>query len=731
MKYWTSRPIVLALVSILVIVMLILGACAKAPAPAPAPKPAPAPTPAPTPARTGTVEVRATDAPPTGVSKIVVTTSNIQVHNAAAPEDSWITVVDKEITFDLVAIQGAEVLLGTQNIAAGTYTQIRLDVSKVVVTLEGKDVTAKLPGEKLKVVRNWEVKPDEKTILTLDFDADKFVVVTGKDNVQVKPVLKLDVTQGDRPLKGKPAGPPAPAAPQVLRANLASEPATIDPNRASWSQERTVIMQVFEGLLGFNQDLTLKPVVAKEIPSTANGGISADGKTYTFKLRDNVTWSDGKKVIAKDFEYSIKRMLNPDFAAEYASFYFDIVGSEAYNGAAGKDEATKTSLKNALGVKAVDDATLQITLAQPRPTFPQLMALWPVYPVREDIIAKFGDKWTEPPNYIGNGPFLLTEWVHQDHMTFKANPAYWGAKPKLTEIQLKMISDVNAELAAYKNNELDLSRVPPGTEKATMADTTLSKEILRYNELTTFAFQFNVTSPPFDNKKLRQSLAMAVDRVAFVDKVRSGVGKPAYSWVPPGMPGHDPNLGKEYDFNPVKAKQLLTEAGYPDVSKLPELKFQYADTAGNRLIAQFMQGQMKENLGINLTLEPMESKAFTQMVNQEKHTWAWFGWGADYPDPDNWLPELFGTNAGNNHTAYSNPQFDALSKQAKQEQDNTKRLQMWADAQKMVMADAPIVTMFYRERFWLMKPYVKGMKTTGMDGVVPGDNFFGDVAIQK
>jgi len=265
--------------------------------------------------------------------------------------------------------------------------------------------------------------------------------------------------------------------------------------------------------------------------------------------------------------------------------------------------------------------------------------MWPVYPLREDIIKQFGDKWTEPPNYIGNGPFILTEWVHQDHMTFKPNPKYWGSpKPKLTEIQYKMITDANATLAAYKNNELDISGVPVGTEKATMADPEMSKELLRYNELVTFAFQFNVTKPPFDNKKVRQALACAVDRNAFVQKVRSGVGTPALSWIPPGMPCHDPELGKEYTFNPTKAKQLLTEAGYSDLTKLPELKFSYSDTAGNRTIAQFLQGQMKDNLGINLTLDPMESKAFQQFVNQEKFSWAWFGWGADYPDPDNWLP---------------------------------------------------------------------------------------------
>jgi oligopeptide transport system substrate-binding protein len=519
--------------------------------------------------------------------------------------------------------------------------------------------------------------------------------------------------------------------PQVFRVNLAAEPNMIDPNRASWASERSVIMQVFEGLLGFKQDLSLTPVVAKEIPTVANKGISADGKTYTFKLKTNVTWSDGKKVTAKDFEYSIKRMLNPDLAAEYASFYFGIAGAEAYFSATDKTAAEKTALKDKVGVKAMDDYTLEVQLADALPTFLQLMALWPVYPVRQDIIEQFGEKWTEPPNFIGNGPYILKEWKHQEKMVFVPNEKYWGTKPFLKEITYMMITDANAALAAYKNNELDLVSVPVGTEKATMADPVASKEIVRNNELVTFAFQFNLAKPPFDNKKLRQALATAVDRVTFVDKVRNGVGKPALSWIPPGMLGHDAALGSEYAFNATKAKQLLAEAGYPDGKGLPELKFQYSNTASNTLIAQFLQGQLKENLGINLTLEPMESKAFSAAVNAEQHTWAWFGWGADYPDPDNWLPQLFGTDAGNNHTNYSNKAFDDLSKLALKELTETKRLQMWADAQKMVMADAPIVTMFYRERFCLKKAYVKGQKTTAMDGAIHGDMFLNEIYIEK
>ena len=525
---------------------------------------------------------------------------------------------------------------------------------------------------------------------------------------------------------------PTTAVKQEFTVNLAGEPETIDPNAASWANQISVIRQVFEGLLDFKADLTLKADTATDIPSVSNGGISADGLTYTFKLRPEVTWSDGKKVVAQDYVYSIKRMLSPEVASEYASFYYDIVGAKDYNGAGDKDDTAKAALRDTVGVKAVDDSTLEIKLAQPRPTFLQIMALWPAYPVREDIITQFGDQWTEPPNYIGNGPFILTEWVHQDHFTFKPNPNYWGSdKPKLSTMTFKMITDQQAAFAAYKNDELQLAQIPAGSEKATMADTALSQEIVRYNLLQTWAFQFNVTKAPFDNKLVRQAFSCAIDRAAFINNVRGGVGKVAYSWIPPGMPGYDAELGKEYDFNPTKAKELLAQAGFSDVSKLPSITFTYSNSGQNPTIAQFLQGQMKDNLGIEIKLDPQEPKAAQAFINAGNHQWAWFGWGADYPDPDNWLPDIFGTGAGNNHTLYSNPQFDALCEQAKKELDNTKRLQMFADSQKMVMDDAPIVTAFYQERLWLLKPGVQGLQTTGMDGQVPGDNFYFQLSITQ
>jgi oligopeptide transport system substrate-binding protein len=197
------------------------------------------------------------------------------------------------------------------------------------------------------------------------------------------------------------------------------------------------------------------------------------------------------------------------------------------------------------------------------------------------------------------------------------------------------------------------------------------------------------------------------------------------------MPGYDENLGAQYKFDKAKAKQVLSDAGYSDVSKLPQIKFQYADSAGNKTIAQFFQAQLKDNLGIDIVLEPMETKAFSAAYNAKQFTMKWGGWIADYPDPENWLPELYGTNAGNNKQGYSNKQFDDLAKQAKVELDNTKRLQLWAQAQKIVVDDAPVLFINYRERFQVRKPWVKGMITTGMDGGIIGDFFWDQVYIQK
>ena len=381
------------------------------------------------------------------------------------------------------------------------------------------------------------------------FNRERFALVNPALKPTLKPTGMDGQLMGDRMLRGisMPNG--------KLRLNMGGDPNTLDTNAASWASSLTVLFNLYDGLLGFDQNLNLTAVVATQIPTTTNGGISADGKTYTFKLNTNVTWSDGKKVVAGDFEYSIKRMLAKATAAEYASMYESIAGAKAYT--AGTGPVTD------VGVKAVDDATLQITLTAAQPTFLQMMALWPVYPVRKDIIdAKGATAAFQAGNLIGNGPFILTEWVPLDHMTLKPNPNYWGTKPTLTEVTFKQITDAQAALAAYKNGELDVSGVPAGTEKATMADTTYGPQVVRFADLTTYAFQFNITKDPLTNKTLRQALATAVDRDTYINTIRGGVGHPTTSWIPPGMPGYDATIGSAYKFDAAKAKTLLTQAGY-------------------------------------------------------------------------------------------------------------------------------------------------------------------------
>ncbi len=494
-----------------------------------------------------------------------------------------------------------------------------------------------------------------------------------------------------------------------------------------------MVRQVFVPLLLFKKDLSLTPAVAKEIPSVANGGISNDGKTYTFKLRTDAKWSDGKPVIAKEFVYSIKRMLDPKTAAEYASFYYDIVGAEELN-TAKPDSTDLQKLIDATGVRAVDDASLEIKLKNPRPTFLQVMALdWPVVPLRQDMVEKGGDKWTDSPDtYIGNGPFKLQEWKHQERIVLVPNPNWWGdPKPKLTKITLLMINDATAAFASYKAGELDAVSVPPPDRPVVVADPVLGKEVVRINELITFGGRYNVLQKPFDNVKVRQAFQMAFDRKTFVDAVLKGVGKPAYSWIPPGMPGYNAALGKEWDFNPAKAKQTLADAGFPEGKGLPPIKFQFADTQANKLSAQFLQAQFKDNLGVNVELDPMDAKAVSKSINDKQYQWAWYGWGADYPDPDNWLLELWTSKGTINKSNWSSQKFDDLAKQAAAELDEPKRLKLWDDAQKALIEELPTMLTYHREQMWVVKPYVKEFITTAMDGGVPGDRFFATTSIQK
>jgi oligopeptide transport system substrate-binding protein len=514
---------------------------------------------------------------------------------------------------------------------------------------------------------------------------------------------------------------PNPSGPQEITVNaLQGEPDNLDPSRSSFATEAVVIRQVFEPLLSFDKDL-------KPVPAAASSfDVSSDGKTYTFHLKQGAKWSDGQPVTAKDFVYSFKRILDPNTGAEYASFFTDagIVGAADYN--AGKGSADN------VGVKALDDQTLQIQLENPSGYFPNLVALWVVPPLRQDIIDKAPGAWAQNPStYIGNGPFMMSEWVHQDHITLTPNPNYVGGmKPILQKVTLLMVPSNEADYAAYRNNERDWTLVPDADVQAVRSDPQLSKEAHEYTELTTFWLIMNNGRAPLNNPLVRKALSRAIDRQALIRDVASGVGQPATSFIPPGMPGHQPDLGKDIDFDPNAAKQLLAQAGFADPATFPQLHFRFATTSANQSRAEFIQAQLKQNLGISVVLDSMEAKAYQAAYKDKDYDLAWGGWGADYPDPQNWMSGLFACNASNNKYNYCNQQFDATAQKGDTSTDQNARLQAYAQAQQILIQDLPVAPLLYRGRMVLVKPWIGGMVITPKDDY-PGFSFLSQLFVTQ
>ena len=495
-----------------------------------------------------------------------------------------------------------------------------------------------------------------------------------------------------------------PSGAQEITVNaLQGEPDNLDPSRSSFATEAAVIRMVFETLLVFDKDL--KPVPG----AAASYDVSSDGKTYTFHLKPDARWSDGQPLTAKDWVYSFKRILNPETAAEYATFFSEagIVGAADY--AAGKGNV------DAVGIRAKDDNTVEFQLQAPVGYFPNLVALWVVPPLRQDIVTR--DGWAQSPaTYIGNGPFKMSEWVHQDHITLVPNPNYSGEKPKLQKITMLMVSSGAADYAAYRNNERDWTLVPDADVNSVRNDPQMSKEAHEYTELTTFWLIMNNGKAPLDNPMFRKAISRAIDRQAMIRDIASGVGKPATSFIPPGMPGHQPELGKDIDFNAAAAKDLLKQAGYGEGLKpVPQLRFRFATTTANQTRAEFIQAQLKQNLGIDVQLESMEAKAYQAAFKAKDYDLAWGGWGADYPDPQNWMTGLFACDASNNKYNYCNKQFDEAAARGDAGSDLNQRLQAYAQAQQILANDMPVAPLFFRGRMVLVKAWVQNMVITPKD----------------
>jgi len=521
-------------------------------------------------------------------------------------------------------------------------------------------------------------------------------------------------------------------AAQVLNVYLGAEPDTLDPQRATDTVSITVLRQIYSTLLTIDSSLDIQADLASEIPTVENGGISPDGLTYTFKLRDGLKWSDGTDLKAQAFVDGAKRLFDPGVGNYYVDFYRVLaaggVNLDVEKGLAAGDDtsALEATIAGKLEVSAPDDQTVVYKLNRRSPVFLLLTTMWPLYPVRQDLIDANGDQWTEAGNLIANGKFVLSTWDHDQRLIFTRNEQYHGQKPHLETINMGMESDSAIAFLAYTQGEFDIVVLGP-EELVQVRGTDLEREFQTYASLVTLGFYFNVEDPMLQDVKVRQALAGAVDRVEYAEIVLEGAALPAYSWVPPGMPGYDPEAGRQYENAIEASKQLLADAGYPDGDGF-EITLLSSDSSGGKRVTEWLKEQWETNLGITVNINLLETATYFAERNAGNYQIVSGGWGADYPDPQNWLP-LFKSGGLLNSGNFSDADFDALIAAADLELDNAKRLDLYKQAQVRMMDQLPFAPLNFRNKVILVKPWVQGLSPSPMESNVPGDLFFESVSI--
>jgi len=498
----------------------------------------------------------------------------------------------------------------------------------------------------------------------------------------------------------------APAAAKSLAVCVGPEPATMDPALNQAADVTSVLQHLFEGLTRYSAEGKIVNAQAKDI------NISADHLTYTIKLRDDIKWSDGKPVTAGDFVYAWQRVVDPKTASQYA-YIFDPVlnATDIYTG---KNKDVKS-----LGVKAVDDKTLEVKLAAPCAYFTELLSFTAYYPVRKDVVEG-NDKWTQDAKtYISNGSFKMQAWNHKENITVVKNPNYYDAdKVKLDSLKFVLLEDDSAILAAYQNGEISFAYPISVDEMDAWKD---KPDFHKNTELGITYVDFNNQKAPFNNPKVRQALTLAIDRNYIVEKVTKENQTTATGFVPLGATDVDSTKqfrtvggdyystkAADYDKNVAEAKKLLAEAGYPDGKGFPSFEYITNTSSVNNAVAEALQNMWKTELGITCTVSSQEWSVFIDTRNKGNYSVARDGWGADFNDPVTFL-DLFVTGSGNNNAKYSNPEYDKLIKLVKSTDDNKVRMPALHKAEDILLKqDWAVAPILYRTRSMLINPNVKG-----------------------
>jgi oligopeptide transport system substrate-binding protein len=495
----------------------------------------------------------------------------------------------------------------------------------------------------------------------------------------------------------------------ILHYGNGSEPQGLDPHVVTGVPENKLIRALFEGLAVKNPyTLEPEPGVAK------SWEFSEDGRIITFHINPAARWSNGDPMSAHDYVWSWRRALNPVMGNLYAYMLFPVKNAEAY--ATGKLEDVSE-----LGVKALDDLTLQVTLTEPTPYFIQLMDHYSTFAVHRPTLEKFGKatdrftKWTRVENIVSNGAFKLTEWLLNRRISMAKSETYWDAQNvSLNGVVFYPTENIVSEERMFRAGQLHYTQSIP-LEKIPVYETMENSPYVQAPYLGTYFYLINTNVPPVDDVRVRRALSMAVDREKLSATVMQKSVYPAYSITPPGTLGYQPP--KLFSYDVAKAKQLLADAGYPNGEGWPGLEITYNTSESHRKVAVALQQMWKNSLNIDITIANQEWKVYLDSVSQMNFQVARRGWIGDYVDPNNFL-DLYLSAGGNNNTGYADPRFDELiSKLAPQAKTKEERFARFYEAETMLMEEMPIIPVYTYTSKHLVHPSVKGLPSNLMDSL--------------
>ena len=491
--------------------------------------------------------------------------------------------------------------------------------------------------------------------------------------------------------------------PKVLRLNMHAEPPTADPALAEDSTSGALLRATFDGLTRIGEDGKPHESVAEKID------ISEDGLTYTFHLRDS-KWSNGDPVTAHDFEYAWKHALEPATAANYAYQLYYIKNAEKFN--------TNKASADEVGVKALDDKTLEVKLENPTPFFLELTAFYTYYPVNKKV-AEADPKWaTEAKTHVGNGPFKMETWEHKSKLVLVKNENYWDKDSvKLDRIEFSMVEDENTELSMFDNGEIDWAGAPLSALPTDAIPSLIESGKMKTQPIAgTYWYKFNTEKAPFNNAKIRKAFAYSIDRKSLIDNILQSGQIPAMGALPMSMAINKDGYFKDNDTE--TAKKLLEE-GMKElgIDKLPPITLSYNTSEAHKKIAEAIQDQWKKHLGVEVKLENKEWKVYLEDMHQGNYQIGRMGWLGDFNDPINFLELYKEKNGGNNDTFWENAQYKELLNKSATIQDHNERLKVLGDAEKILMDEMPIAPIYFYTQSWVQKDSVKDVVITGLGDV--------------